>query len=127
MAWLIYKWDPNTNNWIYDYSLPNPGNRTIPVRTQSTMRVVRLVDGSQAYVMPQIAAINQPIRFEITQASARPGHETKIKEYIQNHTKIKLVTHTLEEFVGWFRSINKIYELSGRTQRYHLEIEFQRE
>lgn len=109
-----------------DYQLPNPSNEP-EIKITSTRETVVLIDGSKAYVTPQIKSRNEAIEIEISPLHNIPAIEIKIKSYINNATKCRIVTHEGEEIVGWFMDCRKRYSLISREQKYYLAITFERE
>jgi hypothetical protein len=118
-----------TEHWIVTYDgqtfyMPNPGNQSVQTGVKSNHRVVSLIDGSKAFISPQVLSTNEAFNFEITEASATMNDYGVLKSLIDDHTKVMIRTHTGQTFTGYFDSLGKTYTLSGRNQRYIFNVSF---
>ena len=110
--------------WCGSGSFPNPGNSSVSVPTKSTHKVIELWDGDQAIITPSVNFRNEPITWEITEASSTVAIYNTLNDFNKNHRKLTITDHVNNTYTGYFDSIEKIITLSGSTQRYILKCTF---
>ncbi len=126
--WTVYKYAdyPSTAR----YTLPTPANSEVDFSKTSSATVIKLVDGSNAFVSPQIkSVVNPDLSWEISEATTPAdllAYEACIITDIDNMEKVVVVDHTASSFSGYFKNVKKIFTQSGHTQRYKLVIDFLR-
>ena len=121
-TWNIYTW---TNSaWVSDSTIYRP-NETIEDSVRSTHIKVPLANGSEARVIPETESLKEPITMRWLNLDFDDGLKTKIKAYIDAYTKVKIVTHESEDYIGYFTYIRRIW-LSGVETTEDIEINFDR-
>ena len=127
---------------VYDgscsYQMPNPGNNSIPMAETSTSKMITLVDGSKAFITPQVKSIKDGFTWEITEASARDGScsimvlggvrkysdFSILKYFNDNHTRLAVTTHTNYVVNGYISKVERQFTLSGAVQKYIIKVDF---
>lgn len=102
---------------------PNAVEFSEPFESTSTSQ--RLVDGSLTYTQPETTYNLGAITFNWKlRKTSTLG--TRIENYIKSGSGLKLTTHvTGKSFIGKFTRFLRTWRLSGASQYYDLEVEFQ--
>jgi hypothetical protein len=114
--WKIYV--ESGDSWVLDSSISRP-NDDMTNEELSTMQTVSLADGSQGFFTPEIKYAKQP--FQMYFANVTSEFRTLLYGYLRNGTKIKLITHNSEEYIGKITNISRVY-FSGRTEWIDLNV-----
>ena len=96
--------------------------RKLPSQIKSNNQYVKLVDGSEAIIHPSTAYIKTDITFSISPLRVTDEMMTKFNGYVEDDIGIKITTHTDEVIKGYIKSINKVYEMTGSTQLYSVDV-----
>jgi hypothetical protein len=122
-----------------DYHMPNPGNNSIAMGESSTTKVLSLVDGSKAFITPQVKNVKDAFNWEITEASARDEaipvfrlvdgstifSDYSMLNYLKNNVKrLTLTTHTNYSVNGYITRVERQFTLSGIPQKYIIRVDF---
>lgn len=121
-TWNIYLEESGVS-WTADGTIPRP-NDDVETETVSTQQRVRLADGSDAFVNLETKTVKEP--FTMYFAETTSAFRTKIQTYMGNGDKVKIITHTLEEFIGRFVSMKRIWLVGTSPDSYDVMITFQR-
>jgi len=101
VRWEVYRYSsgyPTSPSYI----IPTPGNGELSIKKQSNIAVVKLADGSQAIVSPQIKSIPQALSWQISEATTAGDVATtktllyiekQIQTDIDDKKKIRIKTH----------------------------------
>jgi hypothetical protein len=120
-TWQIYIKN-NNGGWDSDSTIPR-SNQNIENNTVSTMQQIKLADGSNAQVFPEIKSSKNSFTMFI--ADSTSDTRTKIQGYIDNASKVKIVTHTGQEFIGYFTAQQRVWWVGREPDAYDLQLTFQ--
>ena len=90
--------------------------------TISNSTFVKLYDGDEAKVTPEVEFIKGDIKFNASPLTVTDEMISKLQGYTRNTTGIRITTHTGEVFEGYIKNINKNYKMTGLNQLYTLVI-----
>lgn len=107
--------------WVADGTLPRP-NDTLTYNYSSTQTTVQLADGSKAYISPETKSNKETITFVWYWDDGT--YKTKIENYINNNTYLRIVTHVPVHLVGRFTSLRASHVV-GLDDSYDLEATFE--
>ena len=127
MAWNVYY--PHSSSTLL-FSMPNPGEAEVNFESVANVKQIDLADGSTAFLTQSTTTKYNPVTFKLTFAnepSTITTAETNILSAISNKYKVKLTTHEGQSITGKFSKVGRVYKLSGKTQRYDLNVEFLRD
>jgi hypothetical protein len=116
--WKIYQ--ESGNSWVFDSNISRP-NQDMNTEEISTMQSNQLADGSQGFITPETKYLKQP--FQMFFANTTSDFRTLLYGYFRNGTKIKLITHNSEEYIGKITNISRVW-FSGRTEWMDLQVTF---
>ena len=114
--WKIYQ--ESGNSWVFDSNISRP-NQDMNTEEISTMQSNQLADGSQGFITPETKYLKQP--FQMFFANTTSEFRTLLYGYFRNGTKIKLITHNSEEYIGKITDISRVY-FSGRVEWMDLQV-----
>ena len=109
--------------WILDTALPR-SQEDIERIYLSTQQKIKLADGSNAFVTPEIKRIKEPISFTWFQSTS--ALRTQIETYMLNGDKLRITTHTGETFIGRFISIQRVWLVGTEPDEYDNMVTFER-
>jgi len=124
-TWSIY-YAESGDDWIADGNIFIP-NVDISDEIVSTQQTVILADGSKAFITPETKSNVQTISFSWMLITADDNLISKIKTYIQDNTRLKIVTHLSEEYIGKFISLRKTHLVGISPDQWEVEAIFERE
>jgi hypothetical protein len=119
--WDIYL-ENSLGTWDDDGTIPRP-NDDLQTELTSTQQKIRLADGSNAFIQPEIKRVKEPITMFWADTSS--SLRSKIETYMLNGDKVKIVTHTAEEFIGRFVGLKRVW-FSGIDDSYDIQVNFER-
>jgi hypothetical protein len=121
MTWDIYLRESGTT-YTYDGTIPRP-NANMETRRSSTMTKVRLADGANAFMTPEHRYGKEA--FEMIFIKATTDLRTRIETYMVNGDKVKIITHTGEEFIGKFVDYKRVWFTGIEPDEYDLSVSFE--
>lgn len=111
-------------SYVSDGTIYRP-NENLSVDLTSTQTKIQLADGSNAFVIPEIAYNKDPLRFVWLSIEQSDTFRTKIENYIINSDYLRITTHLSETLIGKFTYIRRVW-LTGEADVYDLEAGFER-
>jgi hypothetical protein len=124
-AWSVYI-NESGDSWEFDFNLYVP-NVDINDEIVSTQQTVILADGSKAFITPETKSNVQTISFAWMLITSDDDLISKIKTYIEDNTRLKIVTHLSEEYIGKFISLRKTHLVGISPDQWEVEAVFERE
>jgi len=124
-SWSIYI-EASGDQWDADGTIYRP-NDDLDINVISTQTKTKLADGSNAFVNPETKSVKEPIRLlwlELTDSDYN-NLRAKIQAYIDAGTKVKIVDHNSDEYIGRFLNVRRIW-LVGIEDTEDLEAVFER-
>jgi hypothetical protein len=119
--WTIYLWQSG-NTYSLDGTIPRP-NENLETQRTSTIQKVSMADGSDGFITPEIKYKKEP--FQMFFAETTSAFRTQIENYIINGDKVKILTHTAEEFIGFFTSYKRVWFTGVAPDSYDISVAFQ--
>jgi hypothetical protein len=119
--WSIYV-ENSAGGWDVDTSIPR-SNEDLQTEYTSTQSKVKLANGSYCYITPETKRVKESIT--LFWADTTSALRTQIENYMLNGDKVKIVTHTAEEFIGRFLSMKRIW-FSGIEDAYDVQVILER-
>lgn len=113
----------SANVYVSDGNINRP-NEDLETERISTSTKVRLADGSDAFMTPEIKELRQP--FNMFFANTTAALRTKIQNYISNSDDVKIVDHNSGTFIGKFTSMKRVWFI-GISDTYDIMVQFTRE
>ena len=120
--WDIYVLNSDGVTWDADVQVPRP-NDNLETEYISTQQKIKLADGSNAFITPETKRIKEPIT--IFWADTTSVLRTQLEDYMLNGDKVKIVTHTAEEFIGRFINMKRVW-FSGIDDSYDIQVILER-
>ena len=119
--WNLYV---QNSGLTYDYetTIPRP-NDNLTTKRVATSAKIRLADGSNAFVFPETKYVHETMAF--FWAMTTQAFRELIEGHITDGDTVKIVTHTSEEFVGFFGDMSRIW-LIGMDDTYDIQVTFER-
>jgi len=108
------------NTYTEDGNIFRP-NQDIETKRISNLQIIKLADGSEAFLQPETKYYKDVISMFFAQTTST--FRTKIQNYISNGEKIRITTHTGEIFYGYFIDMNRVW-LAGVEDSYDMSITF---
>jgi len=121
MDWIT-ELENSSGVWILDTSLPRP-NEDLETLYISTQQKIKLANGSNAFVTPEIKRVKEPIT--MTWINSTSVLRSQIETYMLNGDKLRITTHTGETFIGKFISMKRVW-FAGMSDTYDIQIVFER-
>jgi len=118
--WSVYVHEESGSQWIFSEYINRP-NQDMNTEEISTMQSTQLAEGSQGFITPEIKYLKQP--FQMFFANTTSDFRNLLYGYLRNGTKIKLITHDNQEFIGKITNISRVW-FSGRTEWFDLQVTF---
>jgi len=118
--WGVYIWESG-DTYTFDWNMNRP-NDNLETQEISTMQKVKGSDGSNIFMTPETKYTKEP--FQMYFADTTSGFRTKIQGYIRNQTRVKIITHNSEEFIGKFINMSRVW-FSGRDNSFDLQLTFE--
>ena len=119
--WDIYLWQSG-DTYTNDGTVPRP-NQDIETTIISTQSKVRLTNGSNAFISPETKRVKE--MFSIFWAETTSALRTKIITYMENGDKVKIITHTAEEFIGRFVEMKRVWFTGMSPDSYDINVSFE--
>lgn len=117
--WNVYV--KTTGSWVADGFIARPNDDTV-LGKKSNMTVVPLVDGEEAYVTPATKSLKQPINFVWMEDDGTI--KTKIEDYVDNCTPVKIIDHNSVAYVGKFISSDSKWLVGVNPDTYDIQATF---
>ena len=113
--WSVAVWESG-NTYTPDDSFPRP-NEDMETKRLSTISKIKLANGSNAFITPETKYTKES--FSMFWADTTTVFRTQLEGYITNGDKIKITTHSGEEFIVkildyirvWFSGIEDSYDI----------------
>jgi len=118
--WQVFV-ETSNYGWSYD-GLINRPNEDLEYQFLSTQQTVKLADGSNAFVRPETKRIKEA--FTMTFINTTSAFRTQIEIYMLNADKIKIITHTGEEFRGRIIDMRRVWFAGIEPDTYDIQISF---
>jgi len=109
-------------SWVADDTVPRP-NASLARNTASNTQVIRLADGSKAFVSPEVYSDKMQLVFSWYYDDGT--YKTKIETYIENNEMLKITNHLSEEITGKFLSLKATHLLGISPDTYDLDATFE--
>ncbi|RLG10238.1 hypothetical protein DRN69_09350 [Candidatus Pacearchaeota archaeon] len=110
------------DSWVSDGQVPRP-NDDLSTPLIANMTQITLADGSKAFIFPETKSVKDSITFVWLKDDGTV--KEKIEDYIENGTKVKIVTHyTGIEFIGYFSSITPFWRVGQSPDEWNLQVVF---
>jgi len=119
--WDIYL-EQSVDTWALDGEIPRP-NMDMETTRLSTMSKTKLADGSNAFITPETKMVKEP--FTMFFADVTSAFREKIRNYMTNGDKVKIITHTGEIFEGKFISMSRVWLTGVAPDEYDLQVTFE--
>lgn len=120
-VWSIFV-ENSAGGWDTDTDIPR-SQQDLESKEISTQQKIRLADGSNGFVTPEIHYVKEP--FSMFWADTTSAFRTQLNTYRNNGDKVKIVTHTGEEFIGRIIDMSRIW-FTGMTDTYDIGVTFER-
>jgi hypothetical protein len=122
-TWAISTYNGAT--WVSDGTIPRPGISEVEESLLSTAEIVKLSDGSEAKITPQIKYNMGSMSFAFSRLSLTEVTRNKIINYAKNSTGLKLTTHFGYTYQGYLEESSLKWMLDNQsTQRFTQSIKF---
>jgi hypothetical protein len=118
--WMVYVYEESGGSWVFDSNISRP-NQDMNTEEVSNMQTIPLSTGENGFVTPETKYLKQP--FQMFFANTTSDFRTLLYGYSRNGTKIKLITHDNQEFIGKITNISRVW-FSGRTEWMDLQVTF---
>lgn len=119
--WNIYIYN---DGWVSDGTIYRP-NDTLRLGISSTQQKIQLADGDNAFVTPENKYNEDD--FTLVWYEDDGTVKNKIETYVKNNSKLKIVDHLGNEYIGRFVSIRVNWIKGISPDRYDIEADFMRE
>jgi hypothetical protein len=116
--WMVYVYEESGGSWQFSSYINRP-NQDMNTEEVSTMQTIPLSTGENGFVTPETKYLKQP--FQMFFANTTSEFRTLLYGYFRNGTKIKLITHNSEEYIGKITDISRVY-FSGRVEWMDLQV-----
>lgn len=125
-TWSIYVDTNEDGTWTSDGTIAIP-NDSIEIGYTSTQQKIKLANGDNAFIRPEIKYSDNPITFIWYDNGTGDINslKTKIENYIQNNTKIKIVDHNNKSYIGRFIAIRSNWIVGLSPDIYDLEVDWE--
>jgi len=117
--WSVYVYEESGGSWQFSSYIKRP-NQDMNTEEMSTMQSTQLADGSNGFITPETKYLKQPFRMFF--ANTTSDFRTLLYGYFRNGTKIKLITHDNQEFIGKITNISRVW-FSGRISWFDLNVQ----
>lgn len=122
MTWNVFLYSSG-GTWVADGTINRP-NADLSVPILTTQQKIQLANGSKSFLTPEIKYVYDQIKF--VWIADDSTIKDKIEAYIQNHDKVKIVTHYSGiEFIGRFTSITPIWLIGQEPDEWDIEAIFE--
>jgi len=116
--WMVYVYEESGGTWQFSSYIKRP-NQDMNTEEMSTMQSTQLADGSNGFITPETKYLKSP--FQMFFANTTSDFRTLLYGYFRNGTKIKLITHNSEQYIGKITNISRVY-FSGRVEWMDLQV-----
>jgi len=120
--WNIYV-ETSNYGWEADDAIPRP-HQDLESIYISTQQKIKLADGSNAFINVETKRNKEPIIMFWAETTA--AFREQIENYMLNGDKVKIVTHTSEEFIGRFLSMKRVWFTGVAPDAYDIQVSFER-
>jgi len=117
--WDIYTLNSDNVTYTLDGNIPRP-NQDMETTSVSTRQKVALANGSSGFVSPETKSVKQP--FTMYFADTTSALRSKIQGYIDSDDRVKIVTHTGEQFIGKFSDMKRVWLTGVEPDSYDIQI-----
>ncbi len=116
--WTIAVWESgNTYGTADNFYRPNENLET---KRQSNLQVIKLVDGSEAFIFPEIKFLKETTNMFF--ANTTSAFRTLIEDYITHGDKVKITTHTGETIIGYFIDMARVWLVGVSPDAYDISV-----
>ena len=126
--WPTEKYDTGASAWADVNAIPAAGIDEITESRIGTSEMVLMADGTLGRVTPDNRYNFEQIRFLFHKATTSANLLTEFKTYQNDHTGIRITTHTGEKFEGYIDSVTRVWHFkpSGNgEEEFSIEVVFQ--
>lgn len=109
--------------WVLDTAIYRP-NDDIETTYISTQQKLKLADGSNAFVTPEIKRIKEPISF--TWINTTAAFRNQIETYMLNGDRLRITTHDGQVFIGRFISMARVWLVGISPDEFDIKCVFER-
>lgn len=118
--WLVDVLSSGGTTWTSDTAFYRP-NDNLEQEITSTMQTVKLVNGSDAFIMPEVRRTKEPLSF--FWAKTTSTFRQQLYDYINYGETIRITTHTGERYIGSFLSYKRVW-FSGQADDFDVQAIF---
>jgi hypothetical protein len=104
--WITYTLNNDGITWDLESSLPRP-NEDLENQIVSTMQTLKLANGGEGYVTPEIKTNKNTLQFFWADTTA--DFRSRIEGYINSGDKLKIVTHDNQTLIGKFTEYKRVW------------------
>ena len=119
--WTVYI-EASGSTWEEDGTIPIPNENMETTVMTNTMRV-KMANGASAYFTPTVKSYKE--QFTMIMLWLDIDVVNKIDAYIEDNTKLKIVTHTGETFIGKIITRQRAWLTGVEPDKYDLMVTFQ--
>jgi hypothetical protein len=119
--WTIYTLNSDGVTWALETSFPRP-NQDLETQKVSTMQTVKLANGDEAFVTPEVRRTKEA--FSMMWFDTTATFRNQIDEYINFGESIKMITHTNEVFIGRLLDYKRVWLTGCSPDQYDIAVTF---
>jgi len=119
--WDIYI-EESADTWALDGQIPRP-NANMENSRVSTQNKIKLANGDNAFVTPETKMNKEP--FVMVFIDVTSAFREKIRNYMANGDKVKIITHTGEIFEGKFITMSRVWWTGVSPDEYDMQVTFE--
>jgi len=117
--WNIYTLNSDNLTYTLDGTIPRP-NENLETEVISTRQKIALANGSSAFVSPETKSVKQP--FTMFFADTTSALRSQIQDYIDVDDRVKIITHTGEQFIGKFMNMKRVWLIGVEPDSYDIQV-----
>jgi hypothetical protein len=121
-TWNVESWSGSA--WVADGTIYRP-NANTEIDFTSTQTKINLANGGKGFVTPEVPYENNDIILQFIEIYPTDAFYTKVINYVQTQTCLRITTHLGEQITGKFFNVRRVWVL-GVDDVFDLEIIFQR-
>jgi hypothetical protein len=118
--WQVFI-ETSNYGWSAEVSFPRP-NEQVETKLISTQTVIKLADGSNAFVRPEVKRTKEA--FTLIFISTTSALRSQIEGYLLNGDKLKIITHTGETFIGRIVDMSRVWLTGISPDEYDINVTF---
>lgn len=124
--WPVQKYDTGASAWVSDAAIPAPGIDEVVENRVGTAQMIVLADGSLGRVVPDNTFNFDQIRFLFHQSTTSSNLLSQLQTYQQDHTGVRITTHTSEIYEGYIEAVNRVWHFQHEDNPENtIEVLFQ--